>query len=111
PNLTFHHPHPTHCHSQRSVSVLAYLNGQYLPRSTASIPVEDRGFIFGDGVYEVWRVINGQLFETDRHLARLAYGLRELRIAPPDITQRDGLLAMAEMLLGGSGLEKGEGTL
>ncbi len=91
--------------------MLAYLNGQYLPRSSATVPVEDRGFIFGDGVYEVWRVINGQLFELDRHLARLAYGLDALRIAPPDVVARDGLLSMAQVLLHRSGLEAGEGTL
>src|ERR1051325_4360325 len=65
--------------------VLCYLNGQYLPRATATIPIEDRGFIFGDGVYEVWRVVKGRLFESERHLARLAHGLRELRLTPPEI--------------------------
>ena len=64
----------------QAVCVLAYLNGSFLPRSAATISVEDRGFVFGDGVYEVWRVVNGRLFETDRHLARLVHGLGELRI-------------------------------
>jgi D-alanine transaminase len=91
--------------------VLAYLNGQYLPRSAATIPVEDRGFIFGDGVYEVWRAVNGRLFETDRHLARLAYGLHELRIAEPDIIRRNVLDEVAERLLAESGLLEGEATL
>jgi hypothetical protein len=91
--------------------VLAYLNGQYLPRSAATIPVEDRGFIFGDGVYEVWRAVNGRLFETDRHLARLAFGLRELRIAAPDIARRDVLDEVADRLLTESGLLDGEATL
>jgi D-alanine transaminase len=91
--------------------VLAYLNGQFLPRSAATISVEDRGFIFGDGVYEVWRVINGQLFETDRHLARLKFGLSELRIAVPDITSADVLRDIADRLLTESGLLDGEATL
>ncbi|MEO7082817.1 MAG: D-amino acid aminotransferase [Gemmatimonadaceae bacterium] len=91
--------------------MLAYLNGQILPRAAATIPVEDRGFIFGDGVYEVWRVVNGQLFELDRHLARLVYGLSELRIAAPEFATRDGILTVAEKLLSGSGLETGEGTV
>lgn len=91
--------------------MLAYLNGQYLPRSAATIPVEDRGFIFGDGVYEVWRAVNGRLFETDRHLARLAFGLRELRIAAPDVARRDVLDQVADRLLTESGLLDGEATL
>jgi len=92
-------------------AVLAYLNGHYLPRSAATIPVEDRGFIFGDGVYEVWRVVNGRLFETNRHLARLAFGLGELRIATPDIVRRDVLDEVADRLLAESGLVDGEATL
>jgi D-alanine transaminase len=91
--------------------VIAYLNGQYLPRSAATIPVEDRGFIFGDGVYEVWRAVNGRLFETDRHLARLAFGLRELRISTPDIARREVLDEVAERLLTESGLLDGEATI
>jgi D-alanine transaminase len=91
--------------------VLAYLNGQYLPRSAAAISVEDRGFVFGDGVYEVWRVVNGQLFEKDRHLERLLFGLRELRISPPELATVDGLREVADRLLGESGLRDGEGTL
>jgi D-alanine transaminase len=91
--------------------VLCYLNGQFVPREAAAIPVEDRGFIFGDGVYEVWRVVNGRLFETDRHLDRLAFGLGELRIAPPDIARRDVLTEVAERLLADNGLSDGEATL
>ena len=91
--------------------MIAYLNGQYLPRSAATIPVEDRGFIFGDGVYEVWRVVNGRLFETDRHLARLRFGLRELRIEAPDVARREVLDEVADRLLTESGLCDGEATL
>jgi D-alanine transaminase len=91
--------------------VLAYLNGQYLPRSAATISVEDRGFIFGDGVYEVWRVVNGTLFETERHLDRLAFGLSELRIAAPDIAREDVLTAVARRLVIESGFLSGEATL
>lgn len=91
--------------------MLAFLNGQFLPRSAAVIPVEDRGFAFGDGVYEVWRVVQGRLFESERHLARLAFGLSELRIALPDLVQIDELTAVAERLLAESGLTDGEATL
>jgi D-alanine transaminase len=91
--------------------VLAYLNGQYQPRSGATISVEDRGFVFGDGVYEVWRIVNGTLFETERHLARLASGLNELRIPAPDIVHPDVLNSVAKRLVAESGLLDGEATL
>lgn len=66
--------------------------------------------MFGDGVYEVWRVVNGRLYETERHLARLNFGLRELRIAPPEIVRADALLEMAGRLLSDGGLLDGEAT-
>lgn len=91
--------------------MLCYLNGQFVPRESASIPIEDRGFIFGDGVYEVWRVVNGRLFETERHLDRLAYGLRELRIESPDIAKIDVLAGVADRLLADNGLLDCESTL
>lgn len=91
--------------------LLAYLNGQFLPRAAATVPVEDRGFAFGDGVYEVWRVVNGRLFENERHLARLVSGLAELRIAAPDLARPDVLNAVAERLLAESKLTGGEATL
>src|ERR1051325_1994401 len=91
--------------------MLCYLNGQFLPRASASIPVEDRGFIFGDGVYEVWRVVNGRLFESDRHLARLTSGLRELRIPEPDIAHSDVISKVADRLLQDNKLTDGEATL
>jgi len=92
-------------------AVLCYLNGQFVPRESAAIPVEDRGFIFGDGVYEVWRVVNGRLFETERHLDRLAFGLGELRIETPEIAQIEVLTSVADRLLADSGLQDGEATL
>lgn len=91
--------------------VLCYLNGQFLSRSTASVPVEDRGFIFGDGVYEVWRIVNGRLFELQRHLDRLNFGLGELRVGVPEIARPDGLLAVANRLLRENDLLAGESTL
>jgi D-alanine transaminase len=59
-----------------------YLNGEFLPRSEAKLSVDDRGFYFGDGVYEVTRAVDGRLFEPDRHMRRLERGLRELRLTP-----------------------------
>lgn len=91
--------------------MIAYLNGMFLPRSAATIPVGDRGFVFGDGVYEVWRVVNGRLFESDRHLARLAFGLGELKIARPEILNGAKLTALADRLLAEAELTTGEATL
>jgi D-alanine transaminase len=67
--------------------------------------------VFGDGVYEVWRVVNGRLFENERHLARLAFGLGELRIVPPEIVHPERLLDVANHLLEQSGLTDAEATL
>ena len=61
---------------------VVYLNGELLPRERATLSVDDRGFIFGDGIYEVTRVVNGRLFEADRHMRRLFYGLRGINIEP-----------------------------
>jgi D-alanine transaminase len=90
--------------------VLAYLNGRYLARSSATVSVEDRGFVFGDGVYEVWRVVNGVLFETERHLARLDFGMRELRISLPAALTREGTEQIAGRLLRETELLDGEAT-
>ena len=57
-----------------------YLNGGYIQKEDAAVSVDDRGFLFGDGVYEVVRNYSGRLFEFDAHLARMERGLRELRI-------------------------------
>src|SRR2546426_5610774 len=60
-----------------------YLNGEYLEQARAAVSVDDRGFLFGDGVYEVTRARNGRLFEAGRHLRRVERGLQVLKIAPP----------------------------
>jgi D-alanine transaminase len=59
------------------------LNGQLLPLREAKISVLDRGFIFGDGVYEVIPVYGRRLFRFDEHMARLARSLDKLRIVNP----------------------------
>lgn len=58
-----------------------YLNGAFVPYADAKVPVEDRGLNFGDGVYEVVRIVGGRGFRLEDHLARLARGLAELEIA------------------------------
>jgi D-alanine transaminase len=60
-----------------------YLNGEFTTLPNAKISVMDRGFIFGDGVYEVAPVYQGQLFRFDNHMARLERSLKELRIHNP----------------------------
>src|SRR5215472_8074146 len=65
------------------MSRVAYVGGQYLPHRQAAVHIEDRGYQFGDGVYEVIAVVRGVLVDEDRHLARLHRSLTELRINPP----------------------------
>lgn len=62
---------------------VVYLNGEYLPLSEARVPVLDRGFIFGDGVYEVIPAYSQQLFRIDEHLQRLQNSLGAVRIDNP----------------------------
>jgi D-alanine transaminase len=62
---------------------LCYLNGEYGPLRDAKVSVLDRGFIFGDGVYEVVPVYGRRLFRFDEHMARLARSLAKLRIPNP----------------------------
>jgi D-alanine transaminase len=62
---------------------LCYLNGAYTPLNEAKVSVMDRGFIFGDGIYEVVPVYGRRLFRFDAHLARLERSLAKMRIANP----------------------------
>src|SRR5687768_16736616 len=86
-----------------------YLNGQFLPAEQAKVSVLDRGFIFGDGVYEVWRVVDGKLIEHGRHDRRLRRGLKATEIAVAD-KELDTLPAVADRLLRDNELTHGEGT-
>jgi D-alanine transaminase len=65
------------------MSRIAYVNGRYLPMRAATVHVEDRGYQFGDGVYEVCEVRGGRLIDERRHMARLLRSLDELRIRVP----------------------------
>jgi D-alanine transaminase len=62
---------------------ICYLNGDYKPLSQAAVSVLDRGFVFGDGIYEVVPVYGRKLFRFDEHLARLERSLAKIRIANP----------------------------
>ena len=65
------------------MSRIAYVNGRYVAHADASVHIEDRGYQFGDGVYEVCEVRGGRLVEERRHMERLVRSLSELRIALP----------------------------
>jgi D-alanine transaminase len=65
------------------MSRIAYVNGRYLPFREAKVHVEDRGYQFADGVYEVCEVRGGRLIDERRHLERLKRSLGELRIRMP----------------------------
>lgn len=65
------------------MSETAYLNGEFLPLDQARVPVLDRGFIFGDGVYEVIPVYSRHPFRLPQHLQRLARSLDAIRLANP----------------------------
>ena len=65
------------------MSRIAYVNGRYVPHGQAQVHVEDRGYQFADGVYEVCEVRDGHLIDTKRHLKRLERSLSELGIAKP----------------------------
>jgi D-alanine transaminase len=62
---------------------LVYLDGEFLPLSQAKVSVLDRGFIFGDGIYEVVPVYGTRLFRFDEHMARLTRSLARIRIVNP----------------------------
>lgn len=84
-----------------------YLNGAFIPKERATISVEDRGFIFGDGIYEVVRVIDGRIFEWGAHAARLARGLAGIRIAF-EAAAIETLKVVCERLVSENDLAEGE---
>ncbi len=65
------------------MSRIVYVNGRYVPYAEARVHVDDRGFLFADGVYEVCEVRDGHIIDEERHLARLARSLRELDMQAP----------------------------
>jgi D-alanine transaminase len=65
------------------MSRIAYVNGRYRPWRDATVHIEDRGYQFSDGVYEVCEVRGGRMVDESRHMVRLERSLAELRIAMP----------------------------
>ncbi|HSJ09746.1 MAG TPA: D-amino-acid transaminase [Longimicrobiales bacterium] len=84
-----------------------YLNGSYIDHTAAVIPVDDRGFLFADGVYEVVRVYNGRPFLFSAHIQRLRAGLAALRISDSVV---DGLEDIATRLIANNGVSA-DGTI
>jgi len=91
------------------MSSVVYLNGEFLPRAEAKLSVDERGFFFGDGVYEVTRTVDGRLFESGRHLRRLARGLKELRLEPG--LSLEEVESISLELLQRNDITSGEGTV
>jgi D-alanine transaminase len=67
--------------------MISFFNGDYVPRETVHISPDDRGFVFGDGVYEVIRVYRGRPFALAAHCGRLARSLREIRLDWPAVAE------------------------
>jgi D-alanine transaminase len=89
--------------------MIVYLNGEFLPSGEARISPDDRGFVFGDGVYEVTRAVRGQPFAAEAHWKRLETGLRELGIRTSLDSGR--ILEIYLRLLSENALEDGEATI
>jgi len=85
--------------------VIVFLNDYFIPEEDAKISPDDRGFIFGDGVYEVIRSYNGRLFRAEEHFKRLERSLEEIRIKDVNIEQ---LKEAADRLIKDNHLEKGD---
>jgi D-alanine transaminase len=84
---------------------LAYVNGRYVAHRDARVHIEDRGYQFADGVYEVVPVIGGRPVDEEPHLERLDYSLRELRMAPA--RSRPALRFICRELVRRNGLSNG----
>ena len=87
------------------MSRIAYVNGRYLPHRDAAVHIEDRGYQFADGVYEVCEVAQGNLMDATRHLDRLDRSLRELRIGWP--MHRSALAVVMREVVNRNGVRNG----
>jgi D-alanine transaminase len=87
--------------------VLVYLNGDYVPLEEAKISVDDRGFLFADGVYEVVRIYGGQPYLMDAHMTRMGRGLRALDIGLRDA---NAIVRASERLIRENGVD-GDGAI
>lgn len=90
---------------------IVYINGSFVPRAEARVSVEDRGFVFGDGVYEVLRVINGRLFAARFHNQRLEKSLDGIRITLRGQDSPARFVEIGKDLLRQNELLQGEATV
>lgn len=79
------------------MSRVAYVNGQYVPHNAASVHVEDRGYQFADGVYEVCEIRSGRIIDERRHMDRLDRSLSELSIRSP-FSRKTAQVVMREVI-------------
>jgi D-alanine transaminase len=87
------------------VGALGYIDGNIVDLKELVVPMEDRGYQFGDGVYEYTKVYNGKLFSLQAHIDRLYRSLRELRI--PAVFTFDEMAGIHERLIAESGIKEG----
>jgi len=87
-------------------SMIVYLNGEYLPEEQACVPTTDRGFIFGDGIYEVVRAVEGRFFAWNAHLSRMREGLDGIYITTNDFDEGE-IREVSERLLDRNELAEG----
>ena len=84
---------------------LSFFNDHFYAPGEAQVDIEDRGYQFGDGIYEVTHVYNGKLFAFDRHLARFRRSMREMHI--PITYMDEELTAIHNDLIEKSGIRNG----
>lgn len=84
---------------------VCYLNGDYLPLAEARISPLDRGFLFGDSVYEVLPVFDGRMFRFREHFDRLERSLREIRLISPH-SHQEWLVILSELIARNGGVDQ-----
>ncbi len=87
------------------MSRIAYVNGLYMPKSESYVHIEDRGYQFADGIYEVVPIFKHQVVDETGHLDRLFYSLKELQIIPP--VQRSSLQIIIREIMRRNKLKEG----
>ncbi|MGI9303316.1 MAG: D-amino-acid transaminase, partial [Gammaproteobacteria bacterium] len=84
---------------------IVYVNGEYVADTEARVSIFDRGFLFADGVYELWSVLRGGLIDNEAHLARLERSLSELKMA--DAVATADVVTIQQELIARNNLQEG----